>query len=342
MENKTVSKLHELTQRILQEDDAPGYLKGHIEELQVLLTELTGISPFETLSNKQNTDLSSGVAISPGMAAFCSIDIKRTQVFLRGVLAGLKHQLSVVEERPLQVVYAGTGPYALLVLPLLSFFESHQLKITFLDIHQSSLDSVKKLVDTLGYQSFVQDIVQADAATWQWDKQLPLHACISETMQVTLKREPQVAITLNLVPQLAPAGIMIPEQIEVEAVLVNMPMFRMQSACNKEGDEENAVAHPLGLVAQLNKETALQAKGNVLHVLHGLHSALLPEWQTPEYTLQLQTRIQVWGPHQLKDNDSGLTLPYELASGQELTGGKNLHLYYANYPDAFVRMRVTD
>lgn len=342
MENKTVSKLHELTQRILKEDNAPGYLKGYIEELQVLLTELTGISPFETLLNKQNTDLSSGVAISPGMAAFCSIDIKRTQVFLRGVLAGLQHQLSVVEERPLQVVYAGTGPYALLLLPLLSFFEPHQLKITLLDIHQSSLDSVKKLVTTLGYEHFVQDIVQADAATWQWDKELPLHACISETMQVTLKREPQVAITLNMVPQLAASGIMIPELIEVEAVLVNMPMFRMQSACSKDGDEENAVAHPLGLVAQLNKQMALEAKGNVLHVLHGLRTTLVSEWQTTEYTLQLHTRIRVWGPHQLKDNDSGLTLPYELASGQELNGGKNLHLYYANYPDAFVHVNVTE
>lgn len=342
MENKIASTLYELTLRILEEDDSPAFLKQHIEDLQRLLSELTGISPFETLTSKQNTALSSGVAISWGMAAFCSIDIKRTQVFLRGVLAGLQHLLSVVKERPVQVVYAGTGPYGLLILPLLSIFESHQLKITFIDIHQTSLDSVKKLVNTLGYENFVQDIVQADAATWQWENKMPLHACISETMQATLKREPQVAITLNMVPQLAPDGIMIPEQIEVEAVLVNMPMFRMQSACNKEGDAENAVAQPLGLVAQLNKEMALQAKGNVFHVLHGLRTTLLPEWQTPEYTLQLQTRIQVWRPHQLKDNDSGLTLPYELASGHELTGGKNIHLYYANYPDAFVRLSVTE
>jgi hypothetical protein len=62
------------------------------------------------------------------------------------VLAGLQHLLSVIEERPLQVVYACTGPYALLVLPLLSFFEPQQLKITFLDIHTPAILSLFALL----------------------------------------------------------------------------------------------------------------------------------------------------------------------------------------------------
>jgi hypothetical protein len=62
-----------------------------------------------------------GVAIGTTWAALCIDDVLRTKRFV----SGLYHAIKTVADRragPVHVLYAGTGPWATLVLPLTSRF----------------------------------------------------------------------------------------------------------------------------------------------------------------------------------------------------------------------------
>ena len=61
-----------------------------------------------------------GVAISPVMAAMCLEDYYRTIIYLRGLNAAIMDTKTQRPTRPLRVLYAGTGPYAILAIPLMA------------------------------------------------------------------------------------------------------------------------------------------------------------------------------------------------------------------------------
>lgn len=65
--------------------------------------------------------LASGLALSPRLAAQCLLDGPRTAAFLRGTLAAISEALRRFPDEAIEIVYAGTGPFATLALPL---FES--------------------------------------------------------------------------------------------------------------------------------------------------------------------------------------------------------------------------
>lgn len=92
-----------------------------------------------------------------------------------------------------------------------------EARFTFLDIHQSSIDSVRRLVQHFGFGKC--DFVVADATTYRHPR--PIDLAIVEAMQAALSKEPQVAIVRNLAPQLAEGGIMIPQRVTVDVVLVD-------------------------------------------------------------------------------------------------------------------------
>jgi hypothetical protein len=163
--------------------------------------------------------LDSGVALSPRLAAQCLLDAPRTAAFLRGTLAAIGEAMRRFPEEPIEVVYAGTGPFATLALPLFDRLEARRVRFTLIDIDERSTESVRSLVEHFGLGDYVKAIIRADATKYRHDA--PVHVVVTETMQRALSREPFVAIVRNLGPQLVEGGLLVPEGVTLDLMLLD-------------------------------------------------------------------------------------------------------------------------
>lgn len=77
-------------------------------------------------------------------------------------------------------------------------FYSSEVGFTLLEINSHSIENLRKVIKAFNAQEYVENIVQCDATEYKVDKDKPIHMIVTETMQRALKKEPQVAITLNL------------------------------------------------------------------------------------------------------------------------------------------------
>jgi len=160
---------------------------------------------------EQATALAAGVAISPSDAARCTTHHQRTACFLRGTLAAIE-AAQAQHPGPIDVIYAGCGPLAPLAVGL-----CHRLQgVTFwpVDVHDSSIASVRRLVTNAGYDGYFGDLAVADACTHQWPG--PAQVAVVEVMQQALLKEPQIAVTANLARQLVPGGLLVPQSVRLD------------------------------------------------------------------------------------------------------------------------------
>lgn len=297
------TRLHQLMDAMLEEQ-APPLLQQTAAELFNALATCSGL---DETTHSGNTQLPAGTAIAPYWAASCMQDHLRTQRFMQGI-----HQavLDAMNSRPgekIHLLYAGTGPFAALVLPVLTRFSAEEISVALLDIHESSLFMLEKVLNTLGVQDRVKSLIQADAATYQIPESEEVHIVVAETMQHALEREPQLAISLNLMPQLAPGAIWIPQNIRIEAALMNLPDDTHPPA--PEGSMNYQV---LGPVLNVNRRTAEQMAA---HWYESKFSWEIPPIELPvEPTgalpwLALLTEIHIYGQYHLRAQDSSLCAP---------------------------------
>jgi len=254
--------LEELTAVLLDDTVSPGHLTAAADATYDTFCRLVAVE-----KESEDTALPSGKALSPRLAATCLKDPMRTAVFLRGIEQAMR------EKKPVQVVYAGTRPFAPLVLPLMTRFP--EARFTFRDIHQSSIDSVRRLVEHFGFGKC--DFVVADATTYRHPR--PIDLAIVEAMQAALSKEPQVAIVRNLAPQLARGGIVIPQRVTVDG----------------------AMGQPVPPQSRVRLGTAVDTENDTYELM-----ARVP---VDGYTLAYFTRIEVFGKHVLDEYQSGLTYP---------------------------------
>ncbi len=170
----------------------------------------------------RETRLDIGRALSPRDAARCILDIARTTAFIRGVYDAVGTLRNRFPGEKINLLYAGCGPFAPLVLPVVTKFSNDELGLTLVDAHEYSIESVRRLGNALGVASSIEVLQCCDAINHTQPDGAPLHLVVIETMQKALEHEPQVALTLRLAPQLVPGGILIPEQIRLTACLADM------------------------------------------------------------------------------------------------------------------------
>jgi len=279
-----------------QEDDR---LSAAATQLYSLCSSVTGIDETSIhTDDSYETRLPKGKAISPRDAARCVLDYSRTSKFLRGIHAAIVEAQKRFPDTTIDILYAGCGPFAPLAVPLTSRFSSNEIKFTLLDIHNRSLDAAQRIFHAFGLTSFVRDYVQADATSYV--HHFPFHLIITETMQRGLEKEPQVAITYNLAPQLREGGIFIPKKICVNACFYN-PVLESQQL--------NTGRIHLGPILELTADD--------LHAISD--EACLPAvvLDTPgeanrSLGLMLRTRVRVFESVVLDEYESGITYPVVL------------------------------
>jgi hypothetical protein len=272
-------------------------MKLAVDELYRVFSEITGVT-IDQLNRDTDIMLPSGKAISTAAAAHCLLEMKRTALFLRGIHKAITLKILESTGGPIRILYPGTGPFGTLVVPLLSFYSPVDLIVDLLDINPDSLIAVKKTIDALGLESYVGEVCCADATTFTVTKHYDIVIC--EAMLACLKSEPQVAIMQNLVPQLDPACIFIPEEISIDAYLTN-PKMEMERLMYYENGAPLFQRKLLGNIFKVSKSE--------LNSIQTRKTISIPDDISSFPVLKLFTTINIFDDQMLSDNDSSITLP---------------------------------
>lgn len=292
--------------------------------------------PLEGGTGMKETRLDSGLAIAPTMAAMCLRELYRTPAFIRGLGTAIRDSLR--PDRPVRVLYAGCGPYALLALPLMTVFSRDQAVFTLLDIHQQCLEDAKKLIDSLGLSDRIAKYICTDATRHEIpDDEVP-DVIVSETMSVALHNEPQVSIVRNLLAQ-APAARMVPQSVSVEACLLDLSKEHLFLPADHTGEimepQRDRVA--LGKVFELNSTNILDW-ANIAGEHLPAGRIEIPSPLENRYHPYLLTHITVYGETRLLDYESSLTMPRQLPG--KFCGGEELQFHYRLGNDPELRYEI--
>lgn len=308
------NELKQITAVLLRPEDQYDELTKAVHDLSRLFLAVSGLE-IDDEHHREHLYLSQGKAIGPVWAAMCVREILRTKRFLRGFYLGIKAALARFSNRPLHILYAGTGPFATLAIPLTTVFTSEEVHFTFLEINPLSIQSLEKVITAFQVERYLYEVVKCDATKYQADPSNPIQMIVTETMQNALQKEPQVAITMNLAPQMQSGGILIPQNITIDAVLLS-PRKNLERMTDLNGFEQDYF-HKIGKVFELNKDTPrLSSKASLFP--SGTFSfpkveLEIPRGLAPDYKqLCLFTTIRVFEEERLTNGQCSLTLPKQV------------------------------
>lgn len=289
----------------------------HIDEEQYSISLLNEFYVNVHSEAKENKDtyLQKGIALSQKHAADCIKDYKRTIRFIQGVYQAILSAQKKFPHQRLNILYAGCGPYAPLIIPLLHYFKPEQVNVTLIDIHQHSIDSVKEVISILGYEDYFSDVMVADATTYTFDSDHTLHMVITETMFRALVNEPQVAITQNLAPQLDKDGILVPEEISLS---IGYSFFSKEPYLNHykdtydiKNDSNEVYRKQIKPLFSINKKNSVNPETDFTYSSPWLSVPDIYE-QTPD--ICIYTTVKIFDAIQLKNEDSLITNPHCVGS----------------------------
>lgn len=294
----TPDDLKKITQILISTESSYLAIRNACTDLLHFFYQVTEFDETDP-ANDKHIQSAAGQAVSPQAAAVCIRDMMRTCVFMRGLKEAITTKLGTNSEKAVTVLYAGTGPFATLLLPLTGIFEATQLNMLLLDINPASIACLNRLIRYLNLEQYVLQVVETDAVTYRIPDNLKPDIILSETMMPSLKTEPQVSIAANLVSQ-CPQALLIPELIEISAALLN----------RKTDNEKRFI--DLETLLVFTKDTALkmaaqQQTGTAVFPVTRLEVKKPPEYNWSR--LALLTNIRVFNKHLLSFNESNLTLP---------------------------------
>lgn len=269
-----------------------------------------------------------GKAIGTTWAALCLDDLMRTKIFVKGLFKAIE-AVSERKKSCVRILYAGTGPFATLALPIMATYESSEVQFTLLEINPISLEAAKKVIKTLAFEDYVKEFVLADATKYVIPEGDNFDIILTETMLKSLKNEQQVPICMNLMKQVKEDVILVPEKITLSLALLdsNILMFRTKDTPKSE------YIIPLGELFELSKEQIALFPTLITQVENKI---IFPTkvFELPRNILQrfrdlhILTEIEVFRGEKLTLNQSGLTMPHRLLEISKENEGKEFHIHY--------------
>ncbi len=316
------AQLKAITDILLDKNTSPIQLTEALKQYKTLLLELSNLD-LETMENKQDIHTDSGIAIGTTWAAMCLDDIYRTQQFIRGLFK-VVNDLIPATNTPIHVLYAGTGPFATLILPLLSNHTEQEVQVTLLEINKNSIENVKHVINQLGFQNHIKDIVCEDATKYEIKTKVDI--ILSETMQHALLRELQVPIMLNLVGQTNGDSIMIPKEILLSLAFLD-------SRINLDPKEKSLPYNKTEPILSFDKAWIKSHLSKGVRNDHLVDKTIsLQKLKAKNHTqLAILTDIRITDGITIDYNQSGLTIPYILKSALKMESDK-INLKYKLKP----------
>ncbi len=271
-----------------------------LKQYHDLLKILTGIN-LENQENKTDIAFENGVAIGLTWAAMCVDDLVRTRMFIRGVYEAVEVALqNKKDDSPVSLLYAGSGPYATLVLPLFEAFSTQELQVTIIEINETSAEKVVEVFNKLGYETYLNEVLVENAVEIDLSVLPPIDVVVSETMQHALVKEQQVPIMLNMYKQLGEKVIYVPQNISLQLSLLKT------AAQLRENEIKSADLKKVRSLYDLTFGVA----DKELFDSYEFDLKPLRELIKKGYSdLCVSTEIQTYNNNWIRFNESGLTIP---------------------------------
>ncbi|MEK6374807.1 MAG: hypothetical protein AABO58_19175 [Acidobacteriota bacterium] len=245
-------------------------------------------------------------------AAACLLDTNRTVAFVRGLWAAIRDAQRRFPGAVVEVVYAGTGPFASLATPLMPLLSPRDVRFTLIEVNARSITSLETLLETLRLTPHVGRIVHGDATCYRHST--PIHVAVTETMQRALSREPFVAVAQNLKGQLAVGGLLVPQRVAITAAAIDAELEKARW-----NGATTTVAHrPLARLIEISSSEVCSAPVVVT----------FPDADGREYWIGLLTEIATFGSERLRCYDSGLTMPDIIWPLSPMIGGETVEFRY--------------
>jgi hypothetical protein len=337
---KTGFMVHQQVTGIIETaNDAYGDLFEACNDLYETLLNLTRLDPHLEI-HRQNIPMNNGKALGLTWAAMCIKDIMRTKKFMAGITKATQACLMKTDKRPIHILYAGTGPFATLILPLIMQFTPGEVQFTLVEINPDSFQCLQTLIKKLDIGKYIYRLERADATQWRLPPNEHVDIFICETMTQGLRSEPQVAICLNIVPQLPNTCLIIPEEISLRAVLID-PKKRMANKLGlvlKDGKDEIV---ELGNVLALNANTirelaaSLNRDNGTYNSLPPVNIPVAPAITKTHPELYVLADVTIYKQERLLTDESALSTPLKL---KEVTDETTIQLQYVLGKDPGVKI----
>ncbi len=324
-----IEEFKRLTREALTHDGSRGVLAGIVDELVSLLEKVADFQIDRRLDVAEGeTACREGLAISPTQAAMCAGEFMRTTIFLRGLHDAIAEAVEAKSPDVVRVLYAGSGPYATLAVPLMTVFPPEKVRFTLLDIHPVSIASAKSVISRFGLERSVESYVVTDACDYTIPTGMPPDILLCETMSTALEREPQVAILRHLLSQ-APDAVIVPESVRIDAFLVDTSKEpdRIVPESQDLTGRWQPDRIPAGPVFELNA-SAIRSWAPLPGERLPAASIRFPPAPHLAYRPFLFTTIKTYGRHVLQTHDCNLTGIREIPDIEDLSTGPSMQFHY--------------
>lgn len=280
-------------------------LTNTTNEFKSVLNEICSQN-IDNEDGRKDIEHLNGKALGTFWAALCIDDFIRTRQFIRGIDKAIKDKIT---KKPIHILYAGTGPFATLILPFIFRYPKQDIKYTFLEVNPYTFQILKDVISKLGLKEYDITFKMEDATKYQIDPKNEPDIIISETMQNALAKEQQVPIFLNLMSQVNHKTIFIPQKIELFLGLkkAGIPIEEIHSKHY----------HKIEKVFEVSKESMFPSnqpiKQSTKKITFVKKKTIIENEQFVGFNqLVMITEIQVYKNDKICINDSGLTTPIYL------------------------------
>lgn len=312
-----LSKLSKISDTILANEINFADLSTSLTEMKSLFMKASEID-VESPEYIEDIHLTTGKAIGPHWAGLCVDDLLRTKRFSKGAFQAIEEMRKRKEGKPVTLLYVGPGPFATLVLPLLTKFKPEELQLVLVEVNPVTVAALKNTIRNFGVEDYIKEIIMGDASQLQLENASEIDILLLECLQFALVKEQQVAITYNLVPQLRKDAILVPEEIKLSIGVIDS-VKKMAYMTHPDDSVEADFYKDINTVFVLSKEAIWNHVSNSKTLdFPEIETTILEEDKNNFTSVVISTDICVHSNQKLLKDECSLTMSFKLIDTNKL------------------------